>query len=289
MKIGLVLEGGGFRGLYTAGVLDYFLDQNWHFPYVIGVSMGTVNGVNYISKQKGRSIDIPSEFLFDSRYFSYKNLITKGSLFGMDFIFGDIPRIHNVFDIKTFRASDQEFVITAMDVQFGGSKYFRKDELDDDEMLEVLKASCSLPFISKMVTFRGKKYLDGGLSDSVPVKKAFEDGVDKVIALVTREKGYRKEVKEPNLLKVGSGNLRYRGYPKVVEAINNRSVAYNKELEYMEDMVEAGKVLVIYPKEEIDMGRTERNRDKLWKCYKDGYNRGRELHHEITAFASIDS
>lgn len=288
MKVGLVLEGGGFRGVYSAGILDYFLDQEWHFPYIIGVSMGTVNGANYISKQKGRSIDVPSEFLYDPRYFSYKNLITKGNLFGMDFIFDDIPRKYNEFDFKTFEASNQEFVITAMDVQFGGSRYFRKNELNESEIFEALRASCSLPFIQKMVTFKGKKYLDGGLSDSVPIKKAFEDGVDKVIALVTREKGYRKEVKEPNAIKVGSGNLMYRGYPKVMEAINNRSEYYNQELKYMEEMIDAGKVMAIYPKEAIDMGRTERNKEKLRKCYEDGYNRAIELHDEIMAFAMLE-
>jgi len=288
MKVGLVLEGGGFRGLFTAGILDYFLDQNWHFPYIIGVSMGTVNGANYISKQKGRSIDVPSEFLYDPRYFSYKNLVTKGNLFGMDFIFDEIPRKYNPFDYKTFKESNQEFIITAMDVQFGGSRYFRKDELNESEMLKALRASCSLPFISKMVTFKGKKYLDGGLSDSVPIKKAFEDGVDKIIALVTREEGYRKEEKEENSVKVGSGNLIYRGYPRVIEAIKNRSKTYNMELEYMEEMIEAGKVLAIYPKEPIDMGRTERNKEKLRKCYDDGYKRGKELHREIVAFAMLE-
>ena len=288
MKVGIVLEGGGFRGIYTAGILDYFLDQNWHFPYVIGVSMGTVNGANYIAKQKGRSIEVPSEFLYDPRYFSYKNLITQGNLFGMDFIFHEIPRKYNKFDYKTFEASDQEFVMTAMDVQFGGSKYFRKDELNEAEVLDAMRASCSLPFISKMVTFKGKKYLDGGLSDSIPIKKAFEDGVDKVIALVTREEGYRKEIKEPNAIKIGSGNLVYRGFPKVMDAVNNRSKSYNQEIEYMEEMVKTGKVMAIYPKEPIDMGRTERNKDKLEKCYKDGYKRGKELHNEIVAFAMLD-
>lgn len=285
MKIGLVVEGGGFRGLYTAGVLDYFLEQDWHFPYVIGVSMGSVNGANYISKQQRRSIDVPMEFLYDPRYFSYRNLVTQRSLFGMDFIFDDIPNKYNEFDYDTFMNSDQEFVITAMDVQFGGSRYFSKSELSKDEMLDAMKASCSLPFISKMVNFKGKKYLDGGLSDSIPIRKAFEDGVDKVIALVTREEGYRKEVKEPSALKVVSGNLMYRGYPKVVEAINYRSVTYNKELDYMEDMIEEGSVMTIYPNEAIDMGRTERNKDKLKKCYEDGYLRAKELHKEIMEFA----
>ncbi len=123
MKVGLVLEGGGFRGVYTAGILDYFLEQDWHFPYVIGVSMGACNGANYISKQKRRSIDVPYEFVDDERYISFKNLLKDGNLFGMDFIFDEIPNKHNKFDFETFRESDQIFLIAAMDVHFGGSRF----------------------------------------------------------------------------------------------------------------------------------------------------------------------
>jgi predicted patatin/cPLA2 family phospholipase len=278
-KIGIVLEGGGFRGVYSSGILDYFLEQEWHFPYVIGVSMGAVNGANYISKQKRRSIDVPYAFLHDQRYFSYRNLLTKGSLFGMDFIFHEIPNKHNLFDFDTFRNSNQEFVVTTMDVHFGGSKYFTKSELSDKDFLVALQASCSLPFISKMVTVKGKKYLDGGLSDSIPVQKAFEDGVDKVIVLVTREKGYRKEVKKRK-----NGQFFYRGYPEVVSAINQRSSKYNEELDYMEKMASTGAVLPIYPNEAINIGRTERNEEKLMKAYNDGYQRGIECHDMILEF-----
>lgn len=278
-KIGLVLEGGGFRGIYSAGILDYFLDQEWHFPYVIGVSMGSCNGVNYISKQKRRSIDIPYDYMEDHRYISYRNLLTKGSLFGMDFIFHEIPHKLNKFDYEAYRQSDQEFVITAMDVAKGGSKYFMKDDLSDFDFNYALKASCSLPFISKMVEVKGNLYLDGGLSDSIPIKKAFDDGVDKVIALVTREKGYRKEVK-----KTKTGKFIYRKYPNVVEAINTRSEKYNDELQYMEEMAAAGKVFPIYPAKPINIGRTERNKEKLMASYLEGYERAKELHDEIVAF-----
>ncbi len=156
-------------------------------------------------------------------------------------------------------------------------------ELDDSDFLKAMKASCSLPYISKMVEVKGKKYLDGGLSDSIPIRKAFEDGIDKVIALVTREEGYRKTVKGYN-----HPNLVYRSYPKVTEAINMRPIWYNQEVEYMEKMADEGKVLPIYPKEPIDLGRTEKNRDKLRKCYLDGYNRAKTYHDEIVRFAELD-
>jgi len=282
-KIGLVLEGGGFRGIYTAGILDYFLDQEWHFPYVIGVSMGSCNGANYISKQRGRSIDIPYKYMGDDRYISFKNWIRKGSLFGMDYIFHEIPLTKNAYDFKTMRESDQVFKITAMDVHYGKSKFFDKDELSDSDYLKALEASCSLPYISKMVEVQGKPYLDGGLSDSIPIRKAFEDGVDKVIAIVTREKGYRKQ---PSKAKVGK--LIYRGYPQVVNAVTNRSKHYNQEIAYMEKLAKQGKVFPIYPKEPIEMGRTERDREKLKQCYLDGYERAKELHEQIVAFAKLE-
>jgi predicted patatin/cPLA2 family phospholipase len=283
-KIGLVLEGGGFRGIYSAGILDYFLEQEWHFPYIIGVSMGSCNGANYISKQKKRSVEIPYEYIEDPRYISYKNLITQGNLFGMDFIFHKIPDQLNKFDYETFRKSEQEFVITTMDVDHGGSRFFSNKELNDAEFNIALKASCSLPFISKMVNIRDGKYLDGGLSDSIPIKKAFDDGVDKVIALVTREKGYRKNEKETNI-----GRWVYRKYPHVIKAIHSRSVKYNQELEYMEKMASLGKVFPIYPKVAIDLGRTEKNKDKLMQCYLDGYERAKELHEEIAVFAEVEN
>lgn len=278
-KIGLVIEGGGFRGIYTAGILDYFLEKELNFPYVIGVSMGACNGANYISKQKARSIDVPYTYIDDSRYISYRNLFFKGSLFGMKFIFDEIPNELNIFDFETFKASKQTYLITAMDVETGQSKFFDKKDLNQEQTLHAMSASCSLPFISKMSFVKGRKYLDGGLSDSIPVWKAFEDGMDKVVVLLTREQGYRKEEKKSNY-----GRFMYRKYPKVIEAVNNRSAKYNKELEYVEQKCQEGKALAIYPDKPIEIGRTERNKNKLMKAYEEGYEQGERVYQQVLEF-----
>ncbi len=278
-KVGLILEGGGFRGIFTAGILDYFLEKDLEFPYVIGVSMGSCNGVNYISKQKRRSIDIPYTYIKDHRYISYRNLLTKRSLFGMDFIFHEIPYKHNEFDFETFRDSKQKFLIGTMDVHKGGSRFFDAHDLSDHELLLALKASCSLPYISPMVSLRGGRYLDGGLSDSIPVRKAIEDGMDKVVVLVTREEGYEKAVKERK-----RSSFIYRAYPQVGQHINNRSIKYNQELEYMKDLEDQGKAFVIYPDSPIEIGRTERNAEKLMKAYEDGYRRAGEVYEDLLKF-----
>ncbi len=282
-KVGLILEGGGFRGIYTAGILDYFLEKDLIFPYVIGVSMGSCNGANYISKQKRRSIDIPYTYIKDNRYISYRNLLTKGSLFGMDFIFHEIPYKHNQFDFQTFRESEQKFLIGTMDVHKGGSRFFDANDLSDNELLLALKASCSLPYISPMVSLKGGMYLDGGLSDSIPIHKAIEDGMDKVVVLVTREEGYKKTVKDRKGLSV-----MYRAYPQVGKHISNRPAKYNEELEYMKALEDQGKAFVIYPDSPIKMGRTERNAEKLMKAYQDGYRRAGEVYEDLMTFLASE-
>lgn len=199
----------------------------------------------------------------------------------MDFIFHEIPYKHNEFDFETFRDSKQKFLIGAMDVHKGGSRFFDAHDLSDHELLLALKASCSLPYISPMVSLRGGKYLDGGLSDSIPVKKAIEDGMDKVVVLVTREEGYEKAVKERK-----GRSLIYRAYPEVGQHINNRSAKYNEELKYMKELEELGKAFVIYPDAPIEIGRTERNAEKLMKAYKDGYRRAGEVYENLMKFLS---
>ena len=279
-KIGLVIEGGGFRGIFTAGFLDFFLENEIEFPYVIGVSMGACNGANYISKQKKRSIAIPYDFIDDDRYISFKNLLKDGNLFGMDFIFHEIPYEHNLFDFKTFKETPQTFLITAMDCISGETFYFNKEKLSDKEALTALKASCSLPLISKMVSLQGRRFLDGGLSDSIPIQKAIEDGMDKVVVLLTRERGYRKKPSKSNFLL----KQMYKKYPKVLEAIETRHVKYNDTLDLIERLEKEGRVLALYPEKAIPIGRTERNKDKLMAAYEAGYQQALKMKEQIIQF-----
>ena len=189
---GLVLEGGGLRGIFTSGVLRYFMDRELYFPYVIGVSMGACNAVNYVARQPERNRIVNTRFLKESRYLSYRRLFLGGDLFGMDFIFDTIPNKLVPFDYDTFLASDTRLVIVATDCETGEALYYEKDDLGRD-CLTVLRASSSLPFIARPVPFRGRTLMDGGLADSVPLERCLADGIRKAVLVLTREKGYRKK------------------------------------------------------------------------------------------------
>jgi len=264
-KIGLLLEGGGFRGIYSAGVLDYFLEQNIEFPYVIGVSMGACNGANYISKQHGRNLSIPYNYINDSRYMSYKRLITKGELFGMDFIFSEIPQKLIPFDFDTFNVSQQKFVVVTADCETG-EPFYISDFIKYD-VLEATKASISLPFVSKMVSIQNRKLLDGGICDPIPIDKAFADGCDKLVIVLTQPKGFRKKASDISQFT----KLWYKRYPKLVEAFNNRYKVYNEALDQIEELELAGKVFVIRPELKVPISRTEKNKEKLKAAFEMGY------------------
>jgi len=277
-KTGLVLEGGGFRGIYSAGILDYFLEKGINFPYVIGVSMGACNGTNYVSKQKGRNLRVPYNYIKDKRYISFYNLLFKGGLFGMDFVFGEIPKELDLFDWKAYQESDQRFVIVATDCLTGEPEYFEKGEMDD--LLQVLKASSSLPFIAQMINIDGNNYLDGGMSDSIPVKRALEDGNEKLVVILTRPEGYEKKPSGMGFL----ARIKYGRYPGLMDCIENRYKEYNETLNYLKRLEVQGKAFVIRPGEDLDMGRVERNRDKLKATYDLGYRDAADLEDKLMEF-----
>ena len=280
-KTGLVLEGGGFRGIYSAGIIDYFMEKGIDFPYVIGVSMGACNGTNYVSKQKGRNLRVPYNYIKDKRYISMSNLVFRGGLFGMDFIFGEIPRKLDLFDFKTYEESDQRFVVVTTDCETGRAEYFEKPNADD--LLKVLTASSSLPFIAKMVKIDDRDYLDGGLADSIPVKKALEDGNEKLVVLLTRPEGYEKK---PSSAAVLNGVV-YRKYPDLVDCLNNRHTKYNESLELVKKLESEGRAFVIRPSNSIDMGRVERNQEKLKKTYDMGYEDAVSMEDKLLEFLEI--
>lgn len=277
-KIGLVLEGGGLRGIYTSGVLDYFMDENIYFPYVIGVSMGACNAASYVSKQRGRNKIVNTCFLKDKRYISYRGLLKTGSLFGMNFIFDDVPNRLVPFDYQHFVQSEQKFVIGATDCKTGKPVYYHKDECDD--ILEVIKASSSLPFVSKIVEYEDKELLDGGISDSIPVRKSLVDGNEKVVVVLTRDEGYlKKPVKFKKLV-----HRRYNQYPNLVEAIINRHQMYNETLELVRELEKQGRALVIRPGRPLKIGRAERNKEKLLALYEYGYNEAKLIERKLKTF-----
>ena len=179
MQAGLVLEGGGMRGLYTAGVLEYFMEKDLYFPYNIGVSAGACMAASYLSRQKGRNKRVNLDFVEDKRYISFSNFIRKREIFGMDFIFDEIPNRLVPFDMDTFRESPEEFVIVTTDCETGEAVYYDKTNHGDD-LVKLLRASSSLPFVASSVEYKGRHLLDGGIVDPIPIKKAQADGYEKM-------------------------------------------------------------------------------------------------------------
>lgn len=266
MKIGLVLEGGGMRGIYTIGVLDCLMDEKFRANYVIGVSAGACNGSSYVSNQKGRAYRTNTEYITDSRYLGIKNYLTTKSLFGMDFLFDKIPNQLIPFDYDAFFNSPCEFVMGVTDVITGRAKYFDKSHVEPKNT--VLRASSSLPVFAPIVEYQGGKYLDGGVADSIPVKKALEDGCDKVIVVLTREHGF---VKTPEKFRSVYKRM-YRDYPKFVEALDHRHEQYNQTLSFLKELEQEGKAIVIAPKSPLPVSRFEKNPEQMKKVWEIGYN-----------------
>lgn len=279
-KIGLVIEGGGFRGLFAEGVTDWFLDQGIEFPYVIGVSMGASTGISYVSKQKSRNYDIARTFMKDPRYISMKNLVTQKSLFGMDFIFNDIGNVYKPFDYQAFNQSSQEFVIGATDCITGKPAYISKFSHPTDKIIEALKASISLPFISKEVFIDDIPYLDGGITDPIPIEKGLLDGCDKLVVISTRHQSYSKSpIKGQALLK-----LFYNQYPGIVKALENRHKVYNRTKDKIDQLIKEKKVYLICPDQPLTIGRLEKDLDKIACVHQYGYETAKNHQDPLAVF-----
>ena len=260
MKNALVLEGGGMRGLYTAGVLDAFLENNIHFDTVIGVSAGALFGVNLLSRQKGRVLNYNIKYINDKRYMSMRSLITTGNFINKEFCYDVIPFKLDVFDFDTYLKSDTDFYAVVTNIETGLAEYIKIADLKKD--MDYLRASGSLPFISKPVEINEKKYLDGGIADSIPFEKALDEGYDKIVVVLTRPDGYRKSKGNELLSKIV-----YRKYPAFAKLINNRYLSYNKQSEKI-SMLEAQKrIFVIRPSETVEMSRLEKDTEKLRKMH----------------------
>lgn len=264
MKVGLVLEGGGMRAAYTVGVLDSLMDNNIIVDYGIGVSAGASNGVSYVSSQRGRGLRLTTNYIGDKRYLSFSNFLKTRSLFGMDFIFDEIPRVLDPFDYDSFLSSPCDFKVGATNVVTGKTEYFCKNDMRDN--CTVLRASSSLPIFSPMVEFKGQKYLDGGTSDPIPARKAIEDGCDKLIIVLTRERGYVKGAEKFR----GLYKFMFRKYPNMVKVLDNRHNVYNESLKYISEIEKSGDAIIIAPDEPLGVDRFEKNKDKLQVVYDKG-------------------
>ncbi len=263
-KIGLVLEGGGMRGMFTAGVLDCFLDHKVEVDEIIGVSAGACHACSFVSLQKGRAKATNIDYLNDYRYCSLYSWITTGDLFGAKFLYDTIPNVLYPFDYEVFKQSKTKLRVVVTDVTSAEAIYYPLEDMQKDT--QALRASASLPLAAKMVNVNGKKYLDGGISDSIPFQE-LQKTCDKVIVVLTQKRGYRK--KESRMTKLLE--IVYRKYPKLVERMKNRHLEYNQTMELLENEEAKGNIFVIAPEEDVSIGRIEKNKEKLEELYQIGY------------------
>ena len=279
LKRGLVMEGGAMRGLFTAGVIDVFMENGVEFDGAVGVSAGACFGCNYKSKQPGRAMRYNLRFCRDPRYSGYRSLLRTGDIYGADFCYHRIPEELDPFDYETFERNPMEFYVVCTDVETGEPVYHKMPHARTGEM-EFLRASASMPLVSRVVRAGGRGMLDGGVSDSIPLK-FFEDiGYDRNVVILTQPADY---VKSPNrqvpLLRVA-----LRKHPKVVETMAKRHEVYNAETAYARKRAEAGAAIVIQPKAPLPVHRIEHDPERLRAAYEQGRDAGRERLNEVRAF-----
>ena len=265
MKTGLIMEGGAMRGLFTAGVIDVMMEQGIAFDGAIGVSAGACFGCNYKSGQIGRVIRYNLRYSRDKRYGGFRVLLKEGNFYSKDFCYGELPLKLDVFDYDAFENNPMEFYIVCTDVDTGEAEY-HKYENRHDHGLEWIRASASMPLVSRMVEIGGRKFLDGALADSIPVRFFESIGYDRNVVILTQPLGFRK--KPDKLLSLMKRY--YRQYPKLVEAISTRHLKYNEALEHIARKEQAGELLVIRPLEKLPIGRTENDPEKLRLVYEIG-------------------
>ena len=261
----LILEGGTLRPIFSAGVMDALLDNNITFPYCIGVSAGITNGVSYISKQKGRNLEVVTKYRNDNRYLSYRNFLRCKSIFGLDFVFDEIPNKLIPFDMDTYKKYPGKVLVGVTNAKTGKTEYLDGKNLDDKATM--LRATCALPIFFPVIKLNGNEYYDGGICDPIPIKKAIKDGNDKHLIILTQPKGYKKELSKKNVL---VAKLLNNKYPNLKDALLNRHDSYNETVRFCEELEKQGKALILRP--EFSLESFEKDVDKLKANYNHGYD-----------------
>ena len=261
-QTGLVLEGGGMRGVFTCGVLDYLMDHDIRFPYTIGVSAGACNGLSYMSRQRGRAKYSNIDLLEKYHYIGLKHLLKKRNILDFDLLF---PEHILPYDYQAYFDSPERYVMVTTNCLTGEADYF-EEKKDKNRVIDIVRASSSLPFVCPIAYVDGIPMLDGGIVDSIPLQRAIHDGYRNNVVVLTRNRGYRKENKDIRI-----PPFVYRKYPKMREALSRRCAAYNAQLEMVERMEEEGDILVIRPQKPVVVDRIERDIQKLTDLYEEGY------------------
>ena len=267
-KTGLVLEGGGMRGVFTSGVLDAFMKHNLTFPYVVAVSAGACNGMSYVSHQPRRARISNIDYLERYKYIGIRHLVTQGCIFDRDLLYDKFPNQYLPFDFDTFFNSEMEFEMVTTNCRTGLPMYL-SERHDRQRALDIVRASSSLPYVSKIVDVDGKPMLDGGIVDSIPVERAIAKGFPRNVLVLTRNKGYRstgRDHKTPRFV--------YRNYPRLRVALSHRIEAYNAQLDTIDRMEAEGRVLCIRPERPMEVGRIEKDTAKLERLYEEGFMLG---------------
>lgn len=278
-KIGLVLEGGGHRGIYTAGILDVFAQNNISFDGIMGVSAGCIHGVSFLSGQIGRSVRYTTRFCNNPSYMSFKSLIKTGDFFNVDFCYYKLPETLDPFDNDAFDKNPTPFYAVCSDVKTGKAVYHKCDSVRG-EKIKWIQASASMPLAAKIVKIDEGEFLDGGITDSIPIKKMQELGYSKNIVILTQEAGYRKK---PNSLLPLIKRV-YKKYPELINAIQNRHIIYNQQLDYLEEQEKLGNVIIIRPSQKPQAGRIEKDKKKILSTYNLGRNDAEKLLETVKNF-----
>lgn len=278
LKAGLVVEGGGMRGVYSSGVLDFFIEKDLFFENNYGVSAGACHLCSYLAKQYKRAFRVNVDYLNDKRYCSVHSLLKTGNLFGAEMLYDIIPNELDLFDYDTYNKNESNFYVVITDINTGKPEYVKIGDLKKD--IIYVRASSSLPLLAQNVKINDKEYLDGGISDSIPIKKSIADGNKKNVVILTRDSTYRKG--KNSLMPIIK--LKYKKYPNFVKSMADRYIVYNEILDFIKELENNGDVFVIRPKKPVNIGRTEKNREKLEELYNDGYNDAKDCYEELLKY-----
>lgn len=262
---GLILEGGGMRGVFTCGVLDYLMDKGIRFPYTIGVSAGACNGLSYISNQRGRAKYSNIDLLKKYNYIGIRHFIKKGNIMDFDLMFHTFPEEIIPYNYKKLAECEEHFEMVTTSCLTGKACYY-EEKHNPSRVIDIVKASSSLPFVCPITYVDGEPMLDGGIADSIPIKRARELGYDNNVVVLTRNKGYRKPISDMKYV-----SLFYKKFPAIQEAIRQRNKIYNEQISMIESMENKKEIIVIRPQKPIEVDRMERDCKKLLDLYEEGY------------------
>ena len=261
----LILEGGGLRGVFTCGVLDCFMDKGIRFPFTIGVSAGACNGLSYMSGQRGRAKSSNIDLMDKHHYVGFKYLLTQGCIMDYKLLFEDFPEKIIPYDYEAYFANTDRFVMVTTNCLTGKAEYF-EEKTDSKRVMDIVRASSSLPYVAKITYVDGIPMLDGGIADPIPVEYAQSQGYERMVVVLTRNKGYRKNEKQLPVPK-----FIYRKYPELRKTLSSRNAKYNLTMEMIERLEDEGRMTVIRPVHPIEVDRMEKDTDKLRSLYQEGY------------------